>query len=248
MNTDWNSPQGDFDTAEKQGELLMLLSRQQVTVHTWDDPDFDYMEEQDLALVVQSPSGTEDLLIELCGEFSVFFEKWHGEYAATAEGYAQLQQDITAILDGKAGALSLYTENGWQGTVLCTELPGAEDAAAALKRCWQGGKAGHRPACGQSAGAGVLGPGTEPESTAPGRIIEQKGRCTHLCSDLFLYDLLFLETIRHIVCKCGGRSAQCDAQHCAAEDIGGEVHIEVQPGKGDKGCQHQRGRAQLPVL
>ena len=104
MNTDWNSPQGDFDTAEKQGELLMLLSRQQVTVHTWDDPDFDYMEEQDLALVVQSPSGTEDLLIELCGEFSVFFEKWHGEYAATAEGYAQLQQDITAILDGKAGA------------------------------------------------------------------------------------------------------------------------------------------------
>ena len=81
MNTDWNSPQGDFDTAEKQGELLMLLSRQQVTVHTWDDPDFDYMEEQDLALVVQSPSGTEDLLIELCGEFSVFFEKWHGEYA-----------------------------------------------------------------------------------------------------------------------------------------------------------------------
>ena len=76
MNTDWNSPQGDFDTAEKQGELLMLLSRQQVTVHTWDDPDFDYMEEQDLALVVQSPTGTEDLLIELCGEFSVFFEKW----------------------------------------------------------------------------------------------------------------------------------------------------------------------------
>ena len=140
MNTDWNSPQGDFDTAEKQGELLMLLSRQQVTVHTWDDPDFDYMEEQDLALVVQSPSGTEDLLIELCGEFSVFFEKWHGEYAATAEGYAQLQQDIPAILDGKAGALSLYTENGWQGTVLCTELPGAEDAAVALKRCWQAAK------------------------------------------------------------------------------------------------------------
>lgn len=65
MNTDWNSPQGDFDTAEKQGELLMLLSRQQVTVHTWDDPDFDYMEEQDLALVVQSPSGTEDAAVAL---------------------------------------------------------------------------------------------------------------------------------------------------------------------------------------
>ena len=47
MNTDWNSPQGDFDTAEKQGELLMLLSRQQVTVHTWDDPDIDYEYEEE---------------------------------------------------------------------------------------------------------------------------------------------------------------------------------------------------------
>ena len=135
MNTDWNSPQGDFDTAEKQGELLMLLSRQQVTVHTWDDPDFDYMEEQDLALVVQSPTGTEDLLIELCGEFSVFFEKWHGEYAATAEGYAQLQQDIIAILDGKAGALSLYTENGWQLSRFSYSLKGVPDVCSGLFFC-----------------------------------------------------------------------------------------------------------------
>lgn len=30
MITDWNSPQGDFDPTEKQGELLMLLSGQQV--------------------------------------------------------------------------------------------------------------------------------------------------------------------------------------------------------------------------
>ena len=182
MNTDWNSPQGDFDTAEKQGELLMLLSRQQVTVHTWDDPDFDYMEEQDLALVVQSPSGTEDLLIELCGEFSVFFEKWHGEYAATAEGYAQLQQDITAILDGKAGALSLYTENGWQGTVLCTELPGAEDARSrcGAQALLADGKAGHRPACGQSAGTGVLGPGTEPEIRSSRRRNDRTKRSLHV--------------------------------------------------------------------
>ena len=186
MITDWNSPQGDFDTAEKQGELLMLLSRQQVTVHTWDDPDFDYMEEQDLALVVQSPSGTEDLLIELCGEFSVFFEKWHGEYAATAEGYAQLQQDITAILDGKAGALSLYAENGWHGAVHRAARRRGRRSRCGAQALLAGGKAGQRPACGQSAGTGVLGPGTEPESAAPGgEMIEQKGRCTHLCSDLF---------------------------------------------------------------
>ena len=210
MNTDWNSPQGDFDTAEKQGELLMLLSRQQVTVHTWDDPDFDYMEEQDLALVVQSPTGTEDLLIELCGEFSVFFEKWHGEYAATAEGYAQLQQDITAILDGKAGALSLYTENGWQGTVLVHRAARRRGCRCGAQALLAGGKAGRRPACGQSAGAGVLGPGTEPEGTAPGRIIEQKRSLHTFVQRPFL--------IRFVVSSCGSpyslqmRRPQCPAR------------------------------------
>ena len=130
------------DTSAVQEDLLAALSSQHVTVHTNEEPDFDYMENEDVAFVVKNPHNEENLLIELCGEFSVFFEKWHGEYAATAEGYTQLQQDITAILDGKAGALRLYTENGWQGTVLCTELPGAEDdgAAAALKRCWQTAK------------------------------------------------------------------------------------------------------------
>ena len=94
MITDWNSPQGDFDPTEKQGELLMLLSGQQVTVHTSAEDDFDYMENEDVAFVVKNPHSEEDLLIELCGEFSVFFEKWHGEYPATEEGYAQMTRDV----------------------------------------------------------------------------------------------------------------------------------------------------------
>ena len=126
MITDWNSPQGDFDPTEKQGELLMLLSGQQVTVHTSAEDDFDYMENEDVAFVVKNPHSEEDLLIELCGEFSVFFEKWHGEYPAT-------------------GALSLYTEDGWQGTALCTEKPGPDaDAAGLLERCWSAEKP-HKP-------------------------------------------------------------------------------------------------------
>ena len=78
MITDWNSPQGDFDPTEKQGELLMLLSGQQVTVHTSAEDDFDYMENEDVAFVVKNPHSEEDLLIELCGEFSSFLKSWHG--------------------------------------------------------------------------------------------------------------------------------------------------------------------------
>lgn len=119
MITDWNSPQGDFDPTEKQGELLMLLSGQQVTVHTSAEDDFDYMENEDVAFVVKNP---------------------HSE-----EGYAQMTQDVQAVLAGSAGALSLYTEDGWQGTALCTEKPGPDaDAAGLLERCWSAEKP-HKP-------------------------------------------------------------------------------------------------------
>ena len=141
MNANWNSKVEELDPIEKQGDLLMALSGQHVTVHTNEEADFDYMENEDVAFVVQNPHGTEDLLVELCGEFSVFFEKWHGEYKATEDGYAQMKQDIAAILAGQAGALSLYTEAGWQGTAFCPEKPDAEaDAAALLERCWNAEK------------------------------------------------------------------------------------------------------------
>ena len=52
-----------------------------------------------------------------------------------------MKQDVESILAGKAGALSLYTEDGWQGTAFCPEKPGADaDAAALLDRCWKADK------------------------------------------------------------------------------------------------------------
>ena len=85
MNTDWNSPQGNFETTEKQADLLTALSGQHVTVHTCEEADFDYMEEEDVAFVVKNPHSEEDLLVELGGGFSLFFGLWHGQYKATEE-------------------------------------------------------------------------------------------------------------------------------------------------------------------
>ena len=56
-----------------------------------------------------------------------------------------MTQDVQAVLAGSAGALSLYTEDGWQGTALCTEKPGPDaDAAGLLERCWSSEKP-HKP-------------------------------------------------------------------------------------------------------
>ena len=65
------------------------------------------------------------------------FQRWNSQ-----QGYCIKGQ---AVLAGSAGALSLYTEDGWQGTALCTEKPGPDaDAAGLLERCWSAEKP-HKP-------------------------------------------------------------------------------------------------------
>ena len=97
------------DTSAVQEDLLAALSSQHVTVHTNEEPDFDYMENGDVAFVVKNPHNDENLLIELGGEFSVF-----------------------------SGALSLYADGRWQGSALCPEKVSADaDMEKLLERCWQ---------------------------------------------------------------------------------------------------------------
>ena len=93
------------DTSAVQEDLLAALSSQHVTVHTNEEPDFDYMENGDVAFVVKNPHNDENLLIELGGEFSLFFGLWHGQYKAVEYDYDRMKKDIAAILAGNAGAL-----------------------------------------------------------------------------------------------------------------------------------------------
>lgn len=128
-------PTDTTDTGAIQADLLVLLGGQQVTVHTCEEADFDYMEDEDVAFTVKNPHSEEDLLIELCGEFSVFFGTWHGTYKADEAEYDRMKQDVTAILNGQAAVLTLYAGGKWLGGVLCREKPSADaDAAALLAR------------------------------------------------------------------------------------------------------------------
>ena len=80
------------DTSAVQEDLLAALSSQHVTVHTNEEPDFDYMENGDVAFVVKNPHNDENLLIELGGEFSVFFGLWHGQYKAVEYDYDRMKK------------------------------------------------------------------------------------------------------------------------------------------------------------
>ena len=96
------------------------------------------MENGDVAFVVKNPHNDENLLIELGGEFSVFFGLWHGQYKAVEYDYDRMKKDIAAILEGNAGALSLYADGRWQGSALCPEKVSAD--ADMEKLLAQGGR------------------------------------------------------------------------------------------------------------
>ena len=166
------------DTSAVQEDLLAALSSQHVTVHTNEEPDFDYMENGDVAFVVKNPHNDENLLIELGGEFSVFFGLWHGQYKAVEYDYDRMKKDIAAILAGNAGVLSLYTDGKWQGSTLCPEKVSAKAGA-------EGKTAG----TGRQGGIALLGPGGEQKLCHSGKELNYNKKDTPVTVCPFCYTI-----------------------------------------------------------
>lgn len=114
-------------TASKKDELLELLKDYSVSAHTNEEDEFDYLENDDVTLVVKNPLGGEDLQIELGAEFSLFFELWHLHYSAYKADYERMKKDILTIVGGNSGAMTFFADGKWVGSTLCPEIP-AEDA------------------------------------------------------------------------------------------------------------------------
>lgn len=133
MNANLNGYYKEIDrTMDKKDELLALLKNQSVSVHTSEEADFDYMENDDLALVVKNPACEEDLQIELGAVFSLFFGLWHGQYDAYNSDYERMKKDLAGILDGSFGAMAFYMGGKWNSSALCRQKLTAETDAAAL--------------------------------------------------------------------------------------------------------------------
>ena len=135
-----NKPQGYYDeieiTASKKDDLLQLLSDYEVNVYSNADEGYDYLEENDLMLVVQNPYCNETLNIELAGEFSIFFAGWHTHYFTYEYDYSEMKKDIIGLLKGDIGALVVDTVDGWLCSALCKdEVSHFTDEIKLLKKC-----------------------------------------------------------------------------------------------------------------
>ena len=117
-----DKPQGYYDeieiTASKKDDLLQLLNGYEVSVYSNSDEGYDYLEDNDLMLVVKNPYCDETLDIELSGEFSLFFAGWHSHYFTYEYDYEEMKKDIIGLLKGDIGALVVNTSEGW----LCSNL------------------------------------------------------------------------------------------------------------------------------
>jgi len=117
-----DKPQGYYDeieiTASKKNDLLQFLNGYEVSVYSNSDEGYDYLEDNDLMLVVKNPYCDETLDIELAGEFSLFFAGWHTHYFTYEYDYEEMKKDIIGLLNGDIGALVVNTSEGW----LCSTL------------------------------------------------------------------------------------------------------------------------------
>ena len=98
--------------------MLQFLNGYEVSVHSNADEGYDYLEDNDLMLVVKNPYCDETLDIELAGEFSLFFAGWHTHYFTYEYDYEEMKKDIIGLLNGDIGALVVNTSEGW----LCSTL------------------------------------------------------------------------------------------------------------------------------
>lgn len=120
-----DKPQGYYDeieiTASKKDDLLQFLKGYEVSVYSNSDEGYDYLDDNDLMLVVKNPYCDETLDIELAGEFSLYFAGWHTHYFTYEYDYEEMKKDIMGLLKGDIGALIATSSESWLCSTLCKD-------------------------------------------------------------------------------------------------------------------------------
>lgn len=106
---------------KKKDEICGLFSGYKIIEHTNAEPDYTYLEDDDVILEIVNPYRDENLFIELAAEFTLFFGDWHCHYFADEEDYCEMKKDALALVNGEYGVLGLYAEGKWLGNTLLKE-------------------------------------------------------------------------------------------------------------------------------
>ena len=103
---------------KKKDELLRIFSDFTIEVHTTADPDFEFQDENGVALIIKNPYGGYDIEIELDAEISLFFAGWHTHYFTYEYDYRQMIETARDIINGIQFVAFLSRNGEWYGSSL----------------------------------------------------------------------------------------------------------------------------------
>lgn len=104
-----------FEASDYLSELMRKFEYLSPSIHSREEEGYDWLESDDdwsRCLLIPNPnSGGQSIEIETCGEFVLYFAGSHAHYFGEKEGYEELIEDISNIIEGKMCAYSCKYED-----------------------------------------------------------------------------------------------------------------------------------------
>lgn len=129
-------PYEEFEAADYLQELMGKFEHLSPSIHSRDEEGYDWLESNEdwcRCMIIPNPNpGGDDIEIETCGEFVLYFAGSHVHYY-DKEGFEELIQDISNIIEGEMCAYSCKYEDWlWCGGLTCLK-PLQEDVKEFLR-------------------------------------------------------------------------------------------------------------------
>lgn len=108
----------EINPINKKDELCALLDKTKNNYRIYqngDEKEYGYLQEGDLCITVENPNDENHLYIdlELDGEFTLSYYKWHQHYFPDITDFERLKTDIINILHNEKGLLIISSNKRW---------------------------------------------------------------------------------------------------------------------------------------
>lgn len=114
----YDKPELDYTEIEyprdKRDEVIACWPERSLTVHTNAEAEFEYLGENDCAIVAKNPHGGHDITFDLVGEFILFFAGWHAHYFPYEYDFQQMLQDADDIMNNRKCVIIIEEGERWR--------------------------------------------------------------------------------------------------------------------------------------
>lgn len=115
-------PEGYYDEIQyawdKKDFLMEHYAQFNPVIRTCKDEEYDYLEENECAVVVKNPNDNQGIEFEMAGEFTLFFAGWHGHYCTYEYDFSEMIKDADRIIKNELCAVVVEVDGNWTSSQL----------------------------------------------------------------------------------------------------------------------------------